>query len=88
MKLLKEKVKVGEWRYTSRILNFNTRHRCVVSYLSRPLYSWRKRAWYPMNEMMGRTKSQSGCFRDKKKSNEPAKNQIMLPWLSNLQPST
>jgi hypothetical protein len=51
---------MGEWRYTSTILDLDTRWRWVVSFTHLPLYSRGKSPRYPLARRLGWCQSRSG----------------------------
>jgi hypothetical protein len=51
---------MGEWRYSSTILDLGTIWRRVVSFTSRPLYPRGKNLWYPLNRRLGEPQSRYG----------------------------
>jgi hypothetical protein len=57
---------MGEWRYSSTILDLGTRWRRVVSFTSRPLYPRGKRPQYPLDRKLVGPQSWSGCYGVKK----------------------
>jgi hypothetical protein len=57
---------MGEWRYSSTILDLGTRWRWVVSFMPRPLYPRRKSSGYPMDRRLGGPQSRSGRCREEK----------------------
>jgi hypothetical protein len=50
---------IGEWRYSSTILDLDIRSRWVVSFTPRPLYSRGKSPWYPLDRRLGGPQSWS-----------------------------
>jgi hypothetical protein len=44
---------VGEWRYSSTVLNLSTIWRWVLSFKFRPLYPQGKRSQYPLHKRPG-----------------------------------
>jgi hypothetical protein len=76
---------MGEWRYSSTILDLGTRWRWVVSSMSLPLYPWRNSPWYPLDRRPRGLQSHSVCCGEKE-------NLLSLlgvePWPSSLQPAT
>jgi hypothetical protein len=46
--------RIGEWRYSSKILDLSTRWKRVVSFTSLPLYPWGKIHRYPLDRRLGR----------------------------------
>jgi hypothetical protein len=52
--------RLGEWRYSSFILDLCSRWRRVVSFTLRPLYSQGYSPWYPLNRKLGEPQSRSG----------------------------
>jgi hypothetical protein len=58
---------MGEWRYTSTILDLGTRWRLVVSFKPRPLlYPRGKSPLYPLDRRLGGPQSRSGRCEDEK----------------------
>jgi hypothetical protein len=51
---------MGEWRYSSTILDLSTKWRWVVSFTPRPLYPRGNRPQYPLNRRLGEPQSRSG----------------------------
>jgi hypothetical protein len=51
---------MGEWRYSSTILNHGTGWRWVVSFGPRPLYPRRKSPRYPSDKRLGGPQNRSG----------------------------
>jgi hypothetical protein len=50
---------MGEWRYSSTILDHGTRWRWVISFTPRLLYPWGKRPRYPLDRRLGGPQSLS-----------------------------
>jgi hypothetical protein len=50
---------MGEWRYSSNILDLGTRWRCVVSFTPRSLYPRLKRPHYKLDMRLGLPQIQS-----------------------------
>jgi hypothetical protein len=44
---------MGEWRYSSSILDLGIRRRRVVSFMPRPVYSQEKSTRYPLDKGVG-----------------------------------
>jgi hypothetical protein len=44
---------MGEWRYSSNVLDLGSRCRWVVSFTTRPLYPWGYRSRYPLDKRLG-----------------------------------
>jgi hypothetical protein len=58
---------MGEWRYSSTILDLFTRCRWVVSFTLLPLYPRRKNSLHPLDMRLGGPQSRSGrCGKGKK----------------------
>jgi hypothetical protein len=51
---------IGEWRYSSTILDLNTGWRWVVSFTLKPLYTWGISPCYPLGRRVGGPQSWSG----------------------------
>jgi hypothetical protein len=52
---------MGEWRYSSTILDLGTRWRWVVSFKPQPLWPGGNSPWFPLDRMLGGPQSQSVC---------------------------
>jgi hypothetical protein len=64
---------MGEWRYSSNILDLGTRWRRVVSFTPRPLYPRGKSRQYLLDRRLGGSQSRSGrCGEEKNLA--PARN--------------
>jgi hypothetical protein len=57
---------MGEWRYTSTILDLSTRWKFVVSFLPLPLYSQGNSHQYPLYRRLGGPHNQSGHYEEEK----------------------
>jgi hypothetical protein len=57
---------MGEWRYSSIILEIGSRWRWVVSFRSRPFYLREKIPRYPFNRRLGGPQSRSGLCGEEK----------------------
>jgi hypothetical protein len=57
---------MGEWRYSSTILDLGTRWMWVVSFTPRPLDPREKSPWYPLDRTLGRPQSRSGRCEEEK----------------------
>jgi hypothetical protein len=51
---------MGEWRYSSTILDLDTKWKWVVSFMLRPLYRRGKNPRYPLDRKLGVVQSRSG----------------------------
>jgi hypothetical protein len=70
---------IGEWRYSSTILDLCTRWRWVISFTPLPLYREGKSPRYPLDRRLGGPQSQYGCW--KSNPGHPACSQSLY-WLS------
>jgi hypothetical protein len=75
---------MGEWEFTTSILNLNTRWRSVVSFTPQLFYVWGKSPQYPMERRLGGPHSQSGCFGEEKNLLPllAIESQLSSPWPS------
>jgi hypothetical protein len=74
---------VGEWRYSSTILNFDTRWRWVFSFTQRSLHPRRKSRLYPFDKRLGGPKIRPGrCGEEKNFLFLPRINPVRLPVAS------
>jgi hypothetical protein len=45
--------RVGEWKYSSTIIDLDTRWRCVITFTPRPIYPWGRSPRYPLYRRLG-----------------------------------
>jgi hypothetical protein len=58
--------RMGDWRYSSTVLDLSTRWRWVVSFTPQLLYPLGKSPWYPSDRRVGDPQSRSGCCGEEK----------------------
>jgi hypothetical protein len=63
---MKNSIHMGEWSYSSTILDLGTRWRWVVRFIPKSFYSQGKSPQYPLNRRLGGLQSQSGCYGEEK----------------------
>jgi hypothetical protein len=57
---------MGECRYSSTILTFDTRRGWVVSFMPQVLYTWGNHPQYPLDRRLSGPQSTSGCYGEEK----------------------